>query len=77
MRELVEYLTQLLVNNIKEVEIKEVDGESTLIIELKVPQDEVGRVIGREGKTARAIRTILSAAGAKTKKKVVLEIIPK
>lgn len=77
MKELVEYLAQLLVNDFKEVEVKEVLGESTLVIELKVPQNEVGRVIGREGKTARAIRTILGAAGAKSNKKVVLEIIPK
>ena len=77
MKELVEYLAQLLVSNFQEVEIKEVQGESTLVIELKVPQNEVGRVIGREGKTARAIRTILGAAGAKSNKKVVLEIIPK
>ncbi|MCX5868123.1 MAG: KH domain-containing protein [Proteobacteria bacterium] len=77
MKELVEYLAQLLVNDFKEVEVKEVLGESTLVIELKVPQNEVGRVIGREGKTARAIRTILGAAGAKSNKKVILEIIPK
>ncbi|MDD5223135.1 MAG: KH domain-containing protein [bacterium] len=77
MKELVAYLAQLLVNNFKEVEINEIQGESTLVIELKVPQDEVGRVIGREGKTAWAIRTILASAGAKSKKKVVLEIIPK
>ena len=77
MKELVEYLAQLLVNDFKEVEVKEVLGESTLVIEFKVPQNEVGRVIGREGKTARAIRTILGAAGAKSNKKVILEIIPK
>lgn len=77
MKKLVEYLAQLLVNNFQEVEVKEVQGESTLVIELKVPQNEVGRVIGREGKTARAIRTILGAAGAKSSKKVILEIIPK
>ena len=77
MKELIEYLAQLLVNDFKEVEVKEVLGESTLVIEIKVPQNEVGRVIGREGKTAQAIRTILGAAGAKSNKKVILEIIPK
>jgi predicted RNA-binding protein YlqC (UPF0109 family) len=77
MKKLVEYLARLLVNNSQEVEVKEISGESTLIIKLKVPQGEIGRVIGREGKTARAIRVLLGAAGAKSNKKVVLEIIPK
>lgn len=77
MKELVEYLARFLVNESQHIEVREISGESTLVIELKVPQGEIGRVIGREGKTARAIRTLLSAAGAKTNKKVMLEIIPK
>lgn len=77
MKDLVDYLAKLLVNDFDDVEVREISGESTLVIELKVPQSEVGRVIGREGKTARAVRTLLSASGAKTKKKVMLEIIPK
>jgi predicted RNA-binding protein YlqC (UPF0109 family) len=57
------------------VQINEIEGEQTTVIELKVAKEDLGKIIGKEGKTAKAIRTILGAAASKLKKRVVLEII--
>jgi predicted RNA-binding protein YlqC (UPF0109 family) len=57
------------------VQVKEIEGEQTSVIELKVAKEDLGKVIGKQGRTARAIRTILSAASTKVKKRAVLEII--
>ena len=75
MKELIEYIAQALVDHPEAVEVSEVEGEHTSVIELKVAKEDLGKIIGKQGRTARSIRTILSAASAKIKKRSVLEII--
>jgi uncharacterized protein len=75
MKELVEYIAKALVDNPEEVLVSEVVGNQTSVIELKVAKDDLGKVIGKQGRSARAMRTILSAASTKLKKRTVLEII--
>jgi len=75
MKELVRYIAQALVDHPEEVQVTEVEGNQTSVLELKVAKEDLGKVIGKQGRTARAMRTILSAASAKLKKRSVLEII--
>lgn len=75
MKELIEYMAKALVDNPDEVSVSEVEGEITSVIELKVAKSDLGKVIGKQGRTARAMRTILSAASTKMKKRAVLEIL--
>ncbi|EFM39315.1 KH domain protein [Peptostreptococcaceae bacterium AS15] len=75
MRELLETIVKSLVEKPDEVQITENHGEYSMIIELRVSQDDMGKVIGKQGRIARAIRTILKAASVKENKKVTLEII--
>ncbi len=75
MKELVKYIAEALVDRPEEVVVSEVEGEQTSVIELRVAKDDLGKIIGKQGRTARAIRTILSAASAKIKKRSVLEIM--
>ena len=75
MKELIKYISQALVDNPEKVEETEVLGEQTNVIELRVAKEDLGKVIGKQGRTAKAIRTILSAASAKIHKRSVLEII--
>ena len=75
MKELISYIAKALVDNPDAVEVSEVEGEQTSVIELKVAKEDLGKVIGKQGRTARAMRTILSAASTKVKKRSVLEII--
>lgn len=75
MKELVEYIAQALVDYPDQVTVTEIEGNQTSVLELKVAKEDLGKVIGKQGRTARAIRTILSAASAKIKKRTVLEII--
>jgi len=75
MKELIAYIARALVDNPDEVEVTEVEGEQTSVIELKVAKEDLGKVIGKQGRTARAMRTILSAASTKIRKRSVLEII--
>jgi uncharacterized protein len=75
MKDLVKYIAQALVDHPEVVEVSEVEGAQTSVLELKVAKDDLGKIIGKQGRTARAIRTILSAASAKIKKRCVLEII--
>ncbi|OPZ28147.1 MAG: hypothetical protein BWZ01_01327 [Deltaproteobacteria bacterium ADurb.BinA179] len=75
MRELIEYIAKALVDNPDEVSVSEVEGEVTSVIELRVAKSDLGKVIGKEGRTARAMRTLLTAASTKIKKRAVLEII--
>jgi predicted RNA-binding protein YlqC (UPF0109 family) len=75
MKELIKYISQALVDNPEKVEVTEVTGEQTSVIELRVAKEDLGKVIGKQGRTAKAIRTILSAASAKIHKRSVLEII--
>ncbi|NIO17005.1 MAG: KH domain-containing protein [Deltaproteobacteria bacterium] len=75
MKDLIETIAKALVDHPDEVEVSEVEGEKTSVLELKVAKEDLGKVIGKQGRTARAIRTILSAASTKIKKRSVLEII--
>ena len=75
MRELVLFLAQSLVDQPDQVQVTEVEGEQTTVLELKVAKEDLGKVIGKQGRTARAMRTLLSAASTKAKKRVVLEIL--
>ncbi len=75
MKELVEYIAKALVDNPEAVKVSEIEGEKTSVIELVVAKEDLGKVIGKQGRTARAIRTILSAASTKINKHSVLEII--
>lgn len=75
MRELIEFIAKALVDNPDEVSVSEVEGEVTSVIELRVAKADLGKVIGKEGRTARAMRTLLTAASTKIKKRAVLEII--
>ncbi|MFQ5579521.1 MAG: KH domain-containing protein [Nitrospiria bacterium] len=75
MRELIEYIAKSLVDRPENVAVKETEGEKTTIIELRVAQEDLGKVIGKQGRTARAMRTILNAAGTKIGKRCVLEIL--
>ncbi|MCF8039331.1 MAG: KH domain-containing protein [Desulfohalobiaceae bacterium] len=74
-KELIEYIAKSLVDNPDEVVVEEVGGEQTSVIELRVAKEDLGKVIGRQGRTARAMRTILGAVSTKAKKRVVLEIL--
>jgi predicted RNA-binding protein YlqC (UPF0109 family) len=75
MKELIEFIAKSLVDNPNQVEVSEIEGEQTSVIELKVAKEDLGKVIGKQGRTARAMRTILSAASTKIRKRSVLEII--
>ncbi|OPY12196.1 MAG: hypothetical protein A4E66_01187 [Syntrophus sp. PtaB.Bin001] len=75
MKELIKYIAQALVDNTDAVEVSEVVGEQTSVIELRVAKEDLGKVIGKQGRTAKAMRTILSAASTKLRKRAVLEII--
>ena len=75
MKDLLEEIAKALVDHPEEVRVSEVEGEQTTVLELRVQNDDLGKVIGRQGRTARAIRTLLSAAGMKIHKRFVLEIL--
>ena len=75
MKGLVEIIARALVGQPENVSVNEVDGEAVTVLELRVAQQDLGKVIGKQGRTARAIRTILSAAGMKIRKRFVLEIL--
>ena len=75
LREFVEFMAKSIVDNPEEVQVAEVAGEKTTVIELRVASEDLGKVIGKQGRTAKAIRSILSAAAAKMKKRAVLEIL--
>jgi predicted RNA-binding protein YlqC (UPF0109 family) len=75
MKALVEAMAKALVDNPEAVNVAEVEGEKTTVFELRVSESDLGKVIGKQGKTARAMRTILSASGTKLGKRCVLEIL--
>ena len=75
LKELVELIAKALVDHPEQVSVIEIEGEQTSVIELKVTKEDLGKVIGKQGRTARAIRIILSAASTKLRKRCVLEII--
>jgi len=75
MKELIKFIAEALVDKPNQVEVTEVEGERTSVLELKVAKEDLGKIIGKQGRTARAIRIILAAASAKINKRVVLEIM--
>ncbi len=75
MKDLIEQMSKALVDKPEDVSVTEVEGERTTVFELRVASSDLGKVIGKQGKTARAMRTILSAAGTKLGKRCVLEIL--
>lgn len=75
LKELVEYIAKSLVDDPDAVQVMEVGGEQAIVYELRVAKEDLGKVIGKQGRTARAIRTILGAASTKLKKRSVLEIL--
>lgn len=75
MKELVEYLAKSLVDHPEDVHVNEVEGERTIILELSVSPVDMGKVIGKQGRIAKAIRTVVKAAAAKEGKKVSVEIL--
>jgi len=75
MKELVLFLAKQLVTNPDAVEVKETHGDTASVLELRVAKEDLGRVIGKQGRTAKSIRTILNAAASRTNRKVVLEIV--
>ncbi len=75
MKELIKFIAEALVDKPDQVEGTEIEGERTSVLELKVAKEDLGKIIGKQGRTARALRTILAAASAKINKRVVLEIM--
>lgn len=75
LREFVEFMAKSIVDSPEEVQVTEVAGEKTTVIELRVASEDLGKIIGKQGRTAKAIRSILNAAAAKVKKRAVLEIL--
>lgn len=74
-KDLVEYIAKTLVDDPSEVVVSQIEGEKSTILELRVAADDLGKVIGKHGRIAKAIRTVLSASSTKTGKRVVLEIL--
>jgi uncharacterized protein len=75
MKQLVESIARALVDQPDRVQVNEIEGEQTTVLELRVAVEDLGKVIGKQGKTARAMRTLLAAAGMKIRKRFVLEIL--
>ena len=75
MKALIEQIAKALVDKPEEVSIAEIEGEKTSVFELRVAQSDIGKIIGKQGKTAQSIRTIISAVGTKLGKRCVLEIL--
>ena len=75
MKELVEYIAKALVDFPEQVDVKQVEGERSVILELRVASEDMGKVIGKQGRIAKAIRTVVNAAAIKENKRVMVEII--
>jgi len=75
LKELIEYLARALVDQPDEVHVSEISGEQTVVLELRVAKDDLGKVIGKQGRTVKAMRSLLSAASAKLRKRAELEIL--
>ncbi|MBC2714426.1 MAG: KH domain-containing protein [Desulfobacteraceae bacterium] len=75
MKDLITYIAKALVDKPEEVKVTEIQGDQTSVLELKVAKEDLGKVIGKQGRTARAMRTLLSASSAKIRKRTVLEIV--
>ncbi len=75
MKDLIKCIAQALVDHPEQVEVLKVEGEQILVLELKVAKEDIGKVIGKQGRTDQATRSILNAASGKAKKRMLLEII--
>jgi predicted RNA-binding protein YlqC (UPF0109 family) len=75
LKELVHYIVHSMVDNPEEISVSEIEGNQTTVLELRVAKSDLGKVIGKQGRNAQAIRTILAAVSAKIRKRVVLEIV--
>lgn len=75
LAKMIEYMARMLVDLPDQVEVHEIEGENTTVIELKVAKEDLGKIIGKQGRTARAVRTVLNGASTKLRKRTVLEII--
>jgi predicted RNA-binding protein YlqC (UPF0109 family) len=75
LAKMIEYMGRMLVDLPDQVSVNEITGENTTVIELKVAKEDIGKIIGKQGRTARAIRTVLNGASTKLRKRTVLEII--
>lgn len=75
LKDLVEFMAKSLVDQPNDVQVNEIAGENTTVVELKVAKEDLGKVIGKQGRTARSMRAILSAASTKMQKRSVLEIV--
>jgi predicted RNA-binding protein YlqC (UPF0109 family) len=75
MKDIIKYIVQELVDHPDQVEVSEIEGKEIAVLELKVAKEDIGKIIGKQGRTAQAIRTILSAVSGKAKKRTVLKII--
>ena len=75
MKELIKYIVQALVDHPEQIDISETAGEQSTVLEIKVAKKDIGKIIGKQGRTAQAMRTILNAASAKVKKRTIMEII--
>lgn len=75
MKDIIKYIIQELVDHPDQVEVSEIEGKEIAVLELKVAKEDIGKIIGKQGRTAQAIRTILSAVSGKAKKRTVLKII--
>jgi uncharacterized protein len=75
LTKMIEYMARMLVDLPDQVEVNEIEGENTTVIELKVAKEDLGKIIGKQGRTARAVRTVLNGASTKLRKRTVLEII--
>ncbi len=75
LSKMIEYMARMLVDLPDQVEVNEIAGENTTVIELKVAKEDLGKIIGKQGRTARAVRTVLNGASTKLRKRTVLEIV--
>jgi predicted RNA-binding protein YlqC (UPF0109 family) len=75
LAEMIKYMAKMLVDFSDQVDVKETHGENTTVIELKVAKEDLGKIIGKQGRTARAVRTILNGASTKLRRRTVLEIV--
>ena len=75
MKDMIEYIAQALVDHPEQVSVTEEKGDQATVLKLKVAKEDIGKVIGKQGRTAKAMRTVLAAASAKIKKRTVLEIV--
>ena len=75
MKELVEFIAKSLVDNPDDVSVTQVDGEDSIVLELRVAPDDMGKVIGKQGRIAKALRTVVKAAASKERTRVIVEIV--